>query len=62
MSPAFLKGVEEHLPKAEVTVDWFHIVQIFTRALDGVRKRERQEQNTPNTFAGPSCAMQNPAI
>ncbi|SHM00381.1 ISL3 family transposase [Vreelandella subglaciescola] len=47
MSPAFLKGVEEHLPKAEVTVDWFHIVQIFTRALDEVRKRERREQEHP---------------
>ncbi len=47
MSPAFLKGVEEHLPKAEITVDWFHIVQIFTRALDEVRKRERREQPHP---------------
>ena len=40
MSPAFLSGVAEQLPKAEVTVDWFHIVQTFTRALDDVRKQE----------------------
>ncbi len=31
MSPAFLSGVTEHLPKAEVTVDWFHIVQAAGR-------------------------------
>ena len=47
MSPAFLKGVEAQLPNAEVTVDWFHIVQTFTRALDEVRKRERREQPHP---------------
>ena len=47
MSPAFLKGVEEQLPNAEVTVDWFHIVQSFTRALDEVRKRERRVQAHP---------------
>tara|TARA_R110001606_G_scaffold358121_1_gene509663 strand:+ start:2334 stop:2609 length:276 start_codon:yes stop_codon:yes gene_type:complete len=44
MSPAFLRGVTEYLPKAEVTVDWFHIVQIFTKRLDEVRKKERREQ------------------
>jgi len=40
MSPAFLSGISEQLPQAEVTVDWFHIVQTFTRALDEVRKKE----------------------
>lgn len=40
MSPAFLSGVAEELPNAEVTVDWFHIVQTFTRAVDEVRKQE----------------------
>lgn len=40
MSPAFLSGIGEQLPNAEVTVDWFHIVQTFTRALDEVRKQE----------------------
>lgn len=33
MSPAFLSGVAKHLPRAEVTVVWFHIVQAFTKAL-----------------------------
>jgi len=47
MSPAFLCGVEETLPNAEVTVDWFHIVQTFTRALDDVRKQEARVKPLP---------------
>src|SRR3546814_20393220 len=38
MSPAFLAAVGETCPDASVTVDWFHVVQLFTRALDEVRK------------------------
>ncbi|OYX89747.1 MAG: ISL3 family transposase, partial [Novosphingobium sp. 35-62-5] len=34
MSPAFLAAVGETFPDAAVTVDWFHVVQLFTRALD----------------------------
>ncbi|WP_293726532.1 transposase, partial [Thiolapillus sp.] len=34
-------------PQAEVTVDWFHIVQTFTRALDEVRKREGRVKPLP---------------
>jgi len=48
MSPAFLKGVEEHLPNATITVDWFHIVQVFTRSVDDVRKLEGKEKPLPN--------------
>lgn len=47
MSPAFLSGVEEQLPNAQVTVDWFHIVQTFTRAVDEVRKSERRTRPMP---------------
>lgn len=47
MSPAFLSGISEQLPNAEVTVDWFHIVQIFTRALDEVRKQENRVTPLP---------------
>lgn len=32
MSPAFLSGIDEAPPNAEVTVDWLHIVQTLTRA------------------------------
>ncbi|MBF7054786.1 ISL3 family transposase [Halomonas sp. KAO] len=50
MSQAFLSGVAEHLPRAEVTVDWFHIVQTFTKRLDEVRKKERREQGHPKSL------------
>ncbi|HBN61099.1 ISL3 family transposase [Vreelandella aquamarina] len=50
MSQAFLSGVAEYLPKAEVTVDWFHIVQTFTKQLDEVRKKERREQGHPKSL------------
>lgn len=48
MSPAFLSGVAEQLPEARVTVDWFHIVQTFTRSVDEVRKLEGKERAMPN--------------
>lgn len=47
MSGAFLSGVAKQLPNAQVTVDWFHIVQIFTRALDEVRKAENRVKPLP---------------
>jgi transposase len=42
MSPAFIKGVAEHLPNAEVTFDKFHIVKIINEAVDQVRRAERK--------------------
>ena len=47
MSPAFLSGVAEELPNAQVTVDWFHIVQPLTKALDEVRKQESRIKPLP---------------
>ena len=47
MSPSFLSGIAETLPNAEVTVDWFHIVQTFTRSLDEVRKQEHRANKLP---------------
>jgi transposase len=40
MSQAFLAAVGEQFPTAAVTVDWFHVVQLFTKAVDTVRKAE----------------------
>jgi transposase len=40
MSAAFLSGIKKSLPNAHVTVDWFHIVQTFTKAVDKVRQQE----------------------
>lgn len=47
MSGAFLSAVPKQLPKARITVDWFHIVQTFTRALDDVRKAEGRVRPLP---------------
>ena len=40
MSPAFIKGVREYLPKAQITFDKFHILKIINEAVDKVRKQE----------------------
>jgi len=40
MSPAFIKGVRENLPEAEITFDKFHILKIINEAVDKVRKEE----------------------
>src|SRR3546814_808448 len=47
MSPAFLAAIGETFPDASVTVDWFHVVQLFTRALDEVRKSEARLVKMP---------------
>jgi len=44
MSPAFIKGIKEYLPKSEITFDKFHIMKIINKALDEVRKEEVQDQ------------------
>lgn len=43
MSPAFIKGVKENLPNAEITFDKFHILKIINTAVDIVRKTEAGE-------------------
>jgi len=40
MSPAFIKGVRENFPNAEITFDKFHIIKIINEAVDKVRKME----------------------
>jgi transposase len=43
MSPAFIAGVGEHLPEAEVTFDKFHVMQSLNKAQDEVRRMEQKE-------------------
>jgi transposase len=47
MSGSFVAGVREHFKNAEVTVDWFHVVQPFTKAVDDVRKAEARQRELP---------------
>jgi transposase len=49
MSPAFIKGVTEHLPNARITFDKFHVVAHASAALDKVR---RLEQKTDPSLKG----------
>jgi len=40
MSPAFIKGVKDCFPSAEITFDRFYILKIINEAVDKVRKEE----------------------
>ena len=40
MSPAFIKGVKDALPEAQITFDKFHILKIINEAVDKVRQEE----------------------
>ena len=42
MSPAFISGIGEHLPKAEITFDRYHVIAQLNTAVDKVRKAERK--------------------
>jgi len=43
MSPAFVKGLRTHFPKAHLTFDRFHVMKIIGEALDEVRRKEIKE-------------------
>ncbi len=49
MSPAFIRGVAEHLPNARVTFDKFHIIAHASHAIDLTR---RAEQKTDASLKG----------
>ncbi|CAC9539608.1 Mobile element protein, partial [uncultured Gammaproteobacteria bacterium] len=43
MSPAFIKGVRDNLPKAKITFDKFHILKIINAGVDKVRREEDKD-------------------
>lgn len=49
MSPAFIRGVDKHLPDARATFDKFHVVAHASKALDCVR---REQQKTDPALKG----------
>lgn len=49
MSPAFIKGVSEHLPNARITFDKFHVI---AHANEAVNKMRRIEQRTDKSLKG----------
>lgn len=54
MSPAFIKGVTEHLPNARITFDKFHVVAHASAAID---KTRRLEQKTDPDLKGLRWAL-----
>jgi transposase len=42
MSPAFIKGVADHLPNARITFDKFHVVAHASTAVDKMRRLEQR--------------------
>jgi transposase len=54
MSPAFIKGVGEHLPEARITFDKFHVIAHASSALD---KTRRIEQKTDSSLKGLRWAL-----
>lgn len=40
MSPAFIRGVQDNFPNADIVFDRFHIMKIINQAVDAVRKKE----------------------
>lgn len=39
------------LTLTEITVDWFHVVQLFTKAVDDVRKAEARNRELDGAFS-----------
>ena len=52
MSGSFIAGVKAHFANSSLTVDWFHVVQLFTRAVEEVRRAESKEVAMPKASAG----------
>jgi transposase len=44
MSPAFISGIEEHLPEAAITFDRFHVMKLLGEAVNKVRKEEAKSE------------------
>lgn len=40
MSPAFVKGIKENFPNAEIVFDRFHVMALIQKAVDAVRRME----------------------
>jgi transposase len=48
MSPAFIKGCTEHLPKARITFDKFHVIWHANAAVDRTRRIEQRSDRSLN--------------
>jgi transposase len=44
MSPAFVAGIAQSLPNAQITFDKFHVVKLINEAVDAVRRAEQKSR------------------
>ena len=44
MSPAFIAGVEKHMPEAAITFDRYHVMKVLSASVDKVRRQEVMKQ------------------
>ena len=42
MSAAFIRGLTDQFPKAKLTFDNFHLIQLLTKAVDETRREEQR--------------------
>jgi transposase len=45
LSPAFISGVTEHLPHAQITFDRFHVKKLLNEAMNTVRASQKKEHD-----------------
>jgi transposase len=50
MSSAFIAAVGDNFENAAVTVDWFHVVQLFTKTVEQVRRAEAKQSQLPKAL------------
>jgi transposase len=50
MSGAFIAAIGETFENAAVTIDWFHVVQLFTTAVEKVRRAEAKQSKLPKAL------------
>jgi len=44
MSPAFIAGIAQSLPSAQITFDKFHVIKLINEAVDAVRRAEQKSR------------------
>jgi len=58
MSPAFICGIGEHLPNAEMTFDRYHVIAKLNEAIDEVRRAE--QKHNPGAEEDPLRVAEEP--
>jgi transposase len=46
MWPAYIKSVRDHLPKAQIVYDWFHVVKMINHGIDQLRRQLYKDELT----------------